>query len=282
MLVVIFVSFLGLAIDSPLNDPTSNLANALLILDYVTTSIFILEAVLKIIASGLINCGSTSYLKSYGNLNDLAIIAMTVTSYFVPGSSANAVKVFRLLKVLRPIRLISRNENLQVAIQALGKALGGIITIITIMLIFCFVFGVIGINYFKGRLFYCKEGLSPVDTKWDCLNLGGRWANHDLNFDNIANAISSMLVISNAVQWTDAMYAASFARGVDLEPGNMLEGSGAPVFFIVSVIIGNFFIMNLFMGVIITAYNRENEIGAKDFMLTEKQHKWVLQKIMII
>jgi hypothetical protein len=40
--------------------------------------------------------------------------------------------------------------------------------------------------------------------------------------------------------------------------------------------------MNLFIGVIITQYNREKELVGKDFMLTEEQKKWVKDRIMIL
>jgi hypothetical protein len=35
------------------------------------------------------------------------------------------------------------------------------------------------------------------------------------------------------------------------------------------VILGNFFVMNLYIGVLISKYNRERELQGKDFMLTE-------------
>jgi hypothetical protein len=41
------------------------------------------------------------------------------------------------------------------------------------------------------------------------------------------------------------------------------------------VVIGNFFLLNLFVGVIITTYNREKELVGKDFMLTDMQKKWL-------
>jgi hypothetical protein len=50
---------------------------------------------------------------------------------------------------------------------------------------------------------------------------------------------------------------------------NSIENPVAAIFFILIVIIGNFFLMNLFIGVIITQYNREKELAGKDFMLTE-------------
>jgi hypothetical protein len=68
----------------------------------------------------------------------------------VTSSSLNAIKVFRLMKVMRPLRFISRNQGLRISIRALGVALAGIINAIAILAMFLFIFGIIGINYFKG------------------------------------------------------------------------------------------------------------------------------------
>jgi hypothetical protein len=48
------------------------------------------------------------------------------------------------------------------------------------------------------------------------------------------------------------------------------------------VILGNFFVMNLFIGVLISKYNREKELQGKDFMLTESQKKWVKNRMNIL
>ncbi len=48
------------------------------------------------------------------------------------------------------------------------------------------------------------------------------------------------------------------------------------------VVIGNFFLLNLFVGVIITTYNREKELVGKDFMLTDIQKKWLKSRKMIV
>jgi voltage-dependent calcium channel L type alpha-1D len=41
------------------------------------------------------------------------------------------------------------------------------------------------------------------------------------------------------------------------------------IFFILIVTFGNFFLINLFIGVIISKYNREKELAGKDYMLTD-------------
>ena len=72
-------------------------------------------------------------------------------------SNLNAIKVFRLLKVTRPLRFISRNQGLRISIGALGVAMTGILNAIVILAIFLFIFGIIGINYFKGGFYDCDR-----------------------------------------------------------------------------------------------------------------------------
>ena len=77
------------------------------------------------------------------------------------------------------------------------------------------------------------------------------------------------------------MYKAVAARGIDLIPIQMSNPS-ASIYFVIFIVIGNFFMLNLFVGVIISTYNREKELLGKNFLLTEKQRKWLSNKIMLI
>jgi hypothetical protein len=48
------------------------------------------------------------------------------------------------------------------------------------------------------------------------------------------------------------------------------EFSVIPILFFISIIVfGKFFISNLFIGVMIAKYNREQELFGKNFMLTD-------------
>lgn len=89
-----------------------------------------------------------------------------------------------MLRVLRPLRMISKNEGLKLAVLSLMNAIPGIINAIVIALLFFILFGILGTNYFKGRFYYCFTDnissivdVSSIKTKWDCLNAGGDWTN---------------------------------------------------------------------------------------------------------
>lgn len=44
------------------------------------------------------------------------------------------------------------------------------------------------------------------------------------------------------------------------------------------IILGNFLVLNLFVGVVVSTFNREQQILGKNFLLTENQKKWLEQK----
>lgn len=65
------------------------------------------------------------------------------------------MKVFRVLRVLRPLRVISRNEGLKLSLNSLFISIGALVNVVVIAFVFLLIFGVIGVNYFKGRYYYC-------------------------------------------------------------------------------------------------------------------------------
>lgn len=52
-------------------------------------------------------------------------------------------------------------------------------------------------------------------------------------------------------------------------------------FFIAFVIVGAFFTLNLFVGIVISTFNREKENIGKDFLLTKNQKTWLETKLII-
>ena len=47
------------------------------------------------------------------------------------------------------------------------------------------------------------------------------------------------------------------------------------------MIIGSFFILNLFVGVVIATFNREKEKLGKSFLLSDEQKEWLDMKLLI-
>ena len=162
MVFIIFSTVL-LAWESPLDDPCSEKRRNLKILDYVMTGVFSLEMIIKIWATGFISNGSSSYLKDAWNILDFFIVMSSVLSVAFEGLGLSVLKVLRLFRILRPLRLISRNKQLKLAIISLLKSIPAIINLLFIVGFFIFLMGILGMTLFKGKFFNCSlteiEGL---------------------------------------------------------------------------------------------------------------------------
>jgi len=114
--VLIIFSSLNLALDNPLNNPNSSLTDYLLLSDYILTSCFIFESLLKIISQGFLLNGDGAFMKSGWNVIDFIVVVISVVSITVTGNKFKFVKIFRLLRILRPLRVISKNKGLRIGI----------------------------------------------------------------------------------------------------------------------------------------------------------------------
>ena len=83
--------------------------------DIVTTVVFTLEALIKIITFGFIWNGKYSYLKNNWNILDFCIMITSIADLILSLSATRAlttVRMFRLMRILRPMRLIAKNQHL--------------------------------------------------------------------------------------------------------------------------------------------------------------------------
>ena len=115
-----------------------------------------------------------------------------------------------------------------------------------------------------------------LESQWtgECAQRGGTWLNADSNFDNIFAAMLTLFEVSTLELWPDIMYNGVDAVGVDKQPirdHNPL----AALFYVFFIIIGGFFALNLFVGVVIDNFNDIRQEFAGRAFLTVSQKQWV-------
>ncbi|CDW82905.1 voltage-gated ion channel superfamily [Stylonychia lemnae] len=280
----ILVSGVQLAIENPLNDPKSKYIDILYWLDFATTIVFCAEAAMKIIAFGFYFNKERSYLRNTWNKLDFAIIIFSVIS-LTPLSSD--FKIFKMFRVVRGLRLVSKNEGLQLAVKALIQAIPQIANVTIIMLLFFLIFGIIGISYFKGKFYYCQHDfisdfqVNQIQNKWDCINFGANWINKPYSFDNIFQAMKTLFQMATTSGWSDVMFVSISTSDVDYTPilNNNLFWI---LFFIAFIIVGSFFLLNLFVGVVISTFNREKDKIGGNNLLTDRQKNWIDTKLIAL
>lgn len=79
------------------------------------TGVFTIEALLKIIAFGFLLNGRKSYLRDSWNQLDFTIVVSGLISV-ASESDIGFFKVLRIMRVLRPLRLITRVKGLKLVI----------------------------------------------------------------------------------------------------------------------------------------------------------------------
>lgn len=105
-------------------------------------------------------------------------------------------------------------------------------------------------------------------TKFDCLCFGGEWVNKNLNYDNILIAIATLFSVT-LTGWTRRMFHIVDAVGIDMEPVQNANPNWE-AFFIVFIVIFNFFLLDLFVGAVVKTFNEQNEKLAKNNLLSNK------------
>jgi hypothetical protein len=104
------------------------------------------------------------------------------------------------------------------------------------------------------------------------------------SFDNTLTAMGALFELSTTEGWLEVMYAAVDATAVDMQPIRD-SSEGWAFFFMFYIIVGSFFVMNLFVGVVIDNFNTMKEkLGGSgvDIFMTESQKQWVrTQKLMM-
>jgi hypothetical protein len=90
-------------------------------------------------------------------------------------------------------------------------------------------------------------------------------------FDNAANALITLFVLATTAGWADVMIQCATSTDIDYIAGP--RESASPVwifFFILFIMVGAFFFLNLFVGVVISTFNSEHDkLGGND-LLSEK------------
>lgn len=158
VLTLIIVSSIILAIDNPLNDPNGKKQRVLSVIDIVFTVLFTIEALIKILAKGLLynELGPIQpYVKSYWNLLDAFVVIFSLLdlAFLVAGvnmQSLQSLKALRAFRALRPLRMIARDEGMRLVVNALLASIPSMTNVLLVCTLFILIFGVMGVGLFKG------------------------------------------------------------------------------------------------------------------------------------
>ncbi|XP_043090566.1 sodium channel protein type 4 subunit alpha B isoform X2 [Puntigrus tetrazona] len=252
--------------------------------DQVFTYVFVIEMLLKWVAYGFKVYFTNAWCWLDFLIVDVSLISLTAN--ILGYSELGAIKSLRTLRALRPLRALSRFEGMRVVVNALVGAIPSIFNVLLVCLIFWLIFSIMGVNLFAGKFYYCYNSTSEemfhiteVNNKSECLELSEydpnvRWMNMKVNFDNVGMGYLSLLQVATFKGWMEIMYSAVDSREVEMQP-DYESNLYMYIYFVIFIIFGSFFTLNLFIGVIIDNFNQQKaKLGGTDIFMTEEQKKY--------
>ncbi|XP_043298245.1 sodium channel protein type 5 subunit alpha isoform X4 [Cervus canadensis] len=252
--------------------------------DKMFTYVFVLEMLLKWVAYGFKKYFTNAWCWLDFLIVDVSLISLVANA--LGFAEMGPIKSLRTLRALRPLRALSRFEGMRVVVNALVGAIPSIMNVLLVCLIFWLIFSIMGVNLFAGKFGRCinqTEGDMPlnytiVNNKSDCesFNVTGElyWTKVKVNFDNVGAGYLALLQVATFKGWMDIMYAAVDSRGYEEQP-QWEYNLYMYIYFVVFIIFGSFFTLNLFIGVIIDNFNQQKKkLGGQDIFMTEEQKKY--------
>nr|CCA23261.1 hypothetical protein ALNC14_094040 [Albugo laibachii Nc14] len=294
LLSLILLSSILLAADNPLDDPNSSLSRNLIYFDRAFTWLFSAEMIFKVIDRGVLCNGPESYLRDPWNVLDSGTLIASLVTLFSGDKALQSIRSLRTLRALRPLRVIGRFPSMRRVVYALLSSIPYIFNVSLVCILIFFSFGIIGVNLFKGRLFACdfstfsaekmlyleatfgftKLSFKKLFSRQDCSDHDGRWYSKRRNYNNILKSAMTLFEIASTEGWVDIMYEGVDATEIGYHPVQNWNREYI-VFFIVFMIIGSFFSLNLFVGAVIDNFNRMRETLSDDAFTNDSQRDWL-------
>ncbi|CAM9780756.1 unnamed protein product [Chrysoparadoxa australica] len=301
IMMLIAASSIALVLDNPLLDPNGKKAVVLGKLDLALTTLFTIEMGLKVFAFHV------QYFNDGWNRLDALIVAISISSQVVilfdgeHSSSLSSLRALRAMRALRPLRLIHEAEGMRRVVSAMIKGLPSVANVGLVLSMFFMIFSIMGVSFFKGGFIGCdlkgseeailaamrdfgltKDTFVKYMHQADCEALGGKWGpTVHQNFDNVATGLLALFEISTSEGWVSVMNAGINSTGIDTNPVEEWRPANS-LFFILFMIVGNFFAMNLFVGAVIDSYRAIcGASNNSELFMSDAQKAWVEMQQMV-
>ncbi|UJR10951.1 hypothetical protein I4U23_015136 [Adineta vaga] len=255
----------------------------LILFDIIFTIIFTIELILKWLAYGI----KTYFTNGWNNL-DFIIVVVSVFGTLLDTfhvADIPVLKSMRTLRALRPLKALSRFEGIRVVVNALFGAIPAIFNVLLVCLVFWLIFSIMGVQLFGGKFYKCvyvnthdRVNISEnVTNKIDCLIKNFTWENSRINFDNVLSGYLALFQVATFKGWVEIMADATDAKEIGVQP-TYESNVYVLVYFVIFIIFGSFFTLNLFIGVVIDSFNQQKRLlgvdGTLQMFMTEDQKKY--------
>uniref|UniRef100_A0A915PUS1 Voltage-dependent calcium channel alpha-1 subunit IQ domain-containing protein n=1 Tax=Setaria digitata TaxID=48799 RepID=A0A915PUS1_9BILA len=287
---VICFSSIALSAEDPVDEDAPR-NKVLQYMDYCFTGVFALEMCLKLIDQGvLLHPGS--YCRDFWNLLDGIVVFCALVAFSFAGAEGsagknlNTIKSLRVLRVLRPLKTIKRIPKLKAVFDCVVNSLKNVFNILIVYILFQFIFGVIAVQLFKGKFFYCTDktkrfardchgqyfvfespdDLPRVETR--------EWRLRPFNYDNTINAMLTLFVVTTGEGWPSIRQNSMDTTEEDEGPLPFYRVEMA-LFYVMFFIVFPFFFVNIFVALIIITFQEQGEAELSEGDLDKNQKQCI-------
>jgi len=276
ILLCILISSFNMTLEYPNMDPDGMERSVLDWFGQIFLLIFVIEMTSKIISMGLY-WGEAPYLGDPWNKMDGFLVTISVVDWLFTtiGVSAGPIigvlKILRILRALRPLRALNKSPKLKKVVGCVVESIMKIQDTLMVCLLMILVFAILAMNLFGGALGTCNDpngnsvafpDCKDKDQCVDQLGINGTWVGSpQFNYDNFVNACVTLFYALQGDGWSDQMYLVMGIVGID-QP---MQTDASPVFamyWVLFITVGNFFILNLFIGVIVESFSNSSQANA--------------------
>ncbi|CAH1797368.1 unnamed protein product [Owenia fusiformis] len=282
VLLLIFCSSIALCFeDAYINEPEwADLKLALFYLNIIFSVLFTLEMLMK-----WVGLGFKKYFTNPWSILDFCIVVVSITGILLEAlglSQISGFRALRTLRALRPLRAVSRWQGMRIVVNALMYAIPSIFSVLVVCLLIWVIFSIMGVQFFKGLFRYCAQDgerlhYNITANKTECLAKGYEWINADIHFDGVGHGLLALFQVATFEGWMEVMRDAIDVTDIDIQPRR--ENSLYYYFFFFGfILVGSFFTLNLFIGVIIDNFNmlkKKYEGSYLDMFLTSNQRNYI-------
>ncbi|KAK0403052.1 hypothetical protein QR680_016690 [Steinernema hermaphroditum] len=290
VMAVICMSSISLAAEDPVDE--ENPRNKVLqYMDYCFTGVFACEMLLKLIDQGII-LHRGSYCRDFWNVLDGVVVICALVAFAFAGTDGaagknlNTIKSLRVLRVLRPLKTIKRIPKLKAVFDCVVNSLKNVFNILIVYFLFQFIFGVIAVQLFNGKFFYCTD-----KTKMYAHECHGKffvfenqdepprvedreWKLRPFNYDNTINAMLTLFVVTTGEGWPGIRQNSMDTTEEDRGPSPFFRVEVA-LFYVMFFIVFPFFFVNIFVALIIITFQEQGEAELSEGDLDKNQKQCI-------
>ena len=205
-------------------------------LNLLCSIIFIAEMVIK-----LVGLGFKEYAADGFNIFDCVIVQISIFEIVIgllgiEFSSGGALSALRAVRLLRVFKLARSWVSFRILLETIMETLKHIGTFAVLMLIFMFIFALLGMELYGHKVKYTDHDHSAVVTP-STTQYG---VSPRVNFDDFPNGFTAIFIIFIGEDWNAVMY--DHVR---------VSGKFHIAFFIFLFISGNIVLLNLFLAILL-------------------------------